>query len=50
MSHNDLLFLKAVAYLVGVYVLINIIPYPWGFLAFLSITAWSLYQLWRSLQ
>ena len=49
-SHNDLLFLKAAACLVGVYVLTNIIPYPWGFLAFLGITALSLYQLWRSLQ
>ena len=47
MSDNNLYFLKAILYILGINILIYILPYPWGFLSFLGITAWSLYMLWR---
>ena len=48
MEHRNKQVLFAVLYLVGINVLINILPSPFGMIAFIGLTGYSLYTLWRN--
>ena len=47
MSEGNIEFLKAIGYIVGINILVNILPSPWGLIAFMGLAAHMLYQLYK---
>ena len=47
MNNGNVAFLKAVGWMIGVNLVINLLPYPWGFIAFLALIAGAVYEIYR---
>ena len=48
MTYQSKQLLIAVAYIVGINILINVLPSPLGMIAFIGLTGYSLYTMWRN--
>ena len=47
MKHGDITFLKAIGWMIGVNVLINILPTPWDMLTLTIIFGYFIWQLYK---
>ena len=47
MEHRNKQLLMGIGYLVGINVLINVLPSPFGMIAFAGLAGYSLYQMWK---
>lgn len=47
MNSNNTMFIKGLAYMIGVNLVINLLPHPWGLITFGVIVAHGIYELWR---
>ena len=47
MNDGNTQFLKGILYIIGINLILNLLPYPYGIIAFVGIVGYSLWELWK---